>query len=92
MCEFDFEELCKKPTGASDYISLCRAGERVRGRQPVPHDGAEEHPGVHDGLADGAAAVHHAGGRALPVQGEADLHHPGAAGGAVPAESRCGAG
>lgn len=24
VCEFDFAELCKKPTGASDYISLCR--------------------------------------------------------------------
>ena len=23
VCEFDFDELCKKPTGASDYISLC---------------------------------------------------------------------
>ena len=24
VCEFDFAELCKQPTGASDYISLCR--------------------------------------------------------------------
>ena len=23
VCEFDFAELCKQPTGASDYISLC---------------------------------------------------------------------
>ena len=23
VCEFDFDELCNKPTGASDYISLC---------------------------------------------------------------------
>ena len=25
VCEFDFNELCKKPTGASDYISLCKS-------------------------------------------------------------------
>ena len=65
---------------------------KLEGRQPVPHDGAEEHPGVHDGLADGAAALHHAGGRAVSVQSEADLHHGGAAGEAVPAESRVGVG
>ena len=62
------------------------------GRQPVPHDGAEEHPGVHDGLADGAAAIHYAGRRAVSVQGEADLHDGGAAGEAVPAKSGVGVG
>ena len=27
VCEFDFAELCRQPTGAGDYISLCRRGK-----------------------------------------------------------------
>ena len=23
VCEFTFDELCRKPAGASDYISIC---------------------------------------------------------------------
>ena len=30
VCEFDFAELCRQPTGAGDYISLCRRGEACR--------------------------------------------------------------
>ena len=68
------------------HFAMCACVLGVTRRQPVPHHGAEEHSRVHDELHDGAASFHYAGGRAVPVQGEADLHHGGAVVEAVPVE------